>query len=138
MWPPLSGGQTAQGDLNRGAVISGTGLPDLVIRPLDPANGRRLYGRKGCVVCHAVNGIGGTVAKPFSAFREPVQMDPFDFAARMWSNAEAMIIEQLDFGGQIDLTGDEIADLFAFLNSASEQRRFSEQDVPVPVRRLYD
>jgi cytochrome c len=131
--PPAADAQSVRGTLERGVVVPGDELPDLVIPSLDPANGRRLYGSKGCVICHSMNGIGGTDGingRSLDARRQPVQMDPFEFAAKMWTSSEVMIVEQLNLGGQILLNGDEFADLFAFINSRDEQRQFTEDDVP--------
>lgn len=39
----------------------------LMMPSMDAANGRKLFASKGCVVCHEVNGIGGTDAAPLDA-----------------------------------------------------------------------
>ena len=39
----------------------------LAIPAFDPKKGRLLFGSKGCVVCHSINGIGGEDAVEFSA-----------------------------------------------------------------------
>ena len=43
-------------------VISGLMLPIM-----SPARGRILYASKGCVACHAINGVGGEDAPPLDA-----------------------------------------------------------------------
>ncbi len=111
----------------------------LMLMPLmDPERGRKLFASKGCVVCHAVNGVGGTDAPPLdydpnvSGF-----MNPFEFAARMWAGAEAMIfLQQEELGEQIRFTGSELADIIAFAHSPSEQRKFSIEDIPDHIRDL--
>ncbi len=53
--------------------------------------GRDLFVNKGCVVCHSVNGAGGKAGPNLDADPLQAQIDAFDFAARMWRGAEAMI-----------------------------------------------
>lgn len=101
----------------------------------DPARGKDLFVAKGCVICHAVNEVGGTSAPPLDA--EAVPTDPLDFVARMWRGAEAMIFMQQDaFGEQILFTGDELADIIAFVHDARARRGFSEDDIPAGIWRL--
>ncbi len=111
--------------------------PDaLMLMPLmNPARGRELFAAKGCVVCHAVNGVGGQDAPPLDFDNTDGYMNPFDFAAKMWAGAEAMIyLQQEELGEQIELTGQELADIIAFAHSPSEQSRFSMADVPPRIR----
>ena len=53
-------------------------------RGVDVAIGRKLVASKGCVVCHMVNGIGGTDGAPLDASTVPGMTNPFDFVANMW------------------------------------------------------
>ena len=54
-------------------------------------------------------------------------MNPFDFAARMWRAAETMIaMQNEELGHQIELNGQELADITAFVHDPMEQRKFSE------------
>lgn len=111
--------------------------PGIILPRMDPANGRLLFAAKACVLCHAVNGIGGTDAPPLDASTMPAMMNPFDFAAGMWRGAEAMQALQRDeLGAPIELTGQELADITAFVHDAEEQKRFSTADIPAPVRAL--
>jgi len=113
--------------------------PGLVIPTMNPANGRELFASKGCVVCHSVNGIGGTDAPHLDASTMKLPMNPFDFAARMWRGAPAMIMMQQDeLGHQIEFTGQELADIIAFAHSAPEQKKFSEEDIPQEIRDLME
>ncbi|MGH8630355.1 MAG: c-type cytochrome, partial [Burkholderiales bacterium] len=41
--------------------------PGMMMPSMDAANGRKLFAAKGCVVCHAVNGIGGQDAAALDA-----------------------------------------------------------------------
>ena len=40
----------------------------------------------------------------------------------------------MELGYQIDLTGDELADIFGFVHDRQEQMRFSIDDVPDLIR----
>jgi len=64
-------------------------------------------------------------------------MNPFEFAARMWRGAPAMVAAQEDeLGGQIEFTGQELADIIAFVHDSEEQKAFSAGDIPegVPLK----
>jgi mono/diheme cytochrome c family protein len=103
----------------------------------DAARGRALFVSKGCVACHAINEVGGTTGPPLDFEFMSGEVDPVDFAARMWRSAEAMIsMQQSLFGAQLDFTGQELADIIAFAHDPEEQRQFSEADVPLDLRRL--
>ena len=66
-------------------------------------------------------------------------MNAFDFAARMWKGAPAMIAMQEDeLGEQIELTGDELAALIAFAHDPAEQAKFSEADIPANILELLE
>ncbi len=107
------------------------GRPMLMMPMMDPARGRKLFAEKGCVVCHSINGIGGEDAPSLDISQMSGPMDAFDFAARMWRGAPAMIaMQQMELGAQIELTGEELADIIAFAHSPGEQAKFSEDDIP--------
>lgn len=109
----------------------------LLMPRMDSVAGRYLFASKGCVVCHAVNGIGGEDAPPLDAALREGPMNPFDFAAGMWRGAEAMIVLQQDeIGEQISLTGAELAALTAFAHDAEEQKKFSKADIPPEIDEL--
>lgn len=104
---------------------------------MDAAAGRQLFAAKGCVLCHSVNGVGGQDAPPMDAGYMDAMMNPFDFAAGMWRGSEAMVALQRDeLGGQIELTGQDLADIIAFVHDGEEQKRFTEADIPAPIAAL--
>lgn len=116
--------------------MMGPGLDRLMMPRMDPTRGRGLFASKGCVACHAINGVGGNDATPLDAHTMGQAMNPFDFAAKMWRMAPAMINAQEEaLGEQILFTGDEIADIIAFVHDEEEQHRFSEADIPPNVRK---
>lgn len=107
-----------------------------MVVPLASAEeGLKLFVGKGCVVCHQVNGIGGKAAPALDADGEQPYFDVFDFAARMWRGAPTMILlQEMELGYQIDLTGDDLANLAAFAADPEVQNRFSEKDIPEVIR----
>ncbi|KNG95031.1 hypothetical protein ATO11_03950 [Pseudaestuariivita atlantica] len=109
----------------------------LILPAMDAARGRALFAEKGCVVCHSINGTGGEDAPMLDAEFMDEVMNPFDFAARMWRGAGAMVMMQEDeLGGQIELTGQELADIIAFVHDANEQAKFSEADIPHEIEEM--
>ncbi len=111
-----------------GAASAGT---ELLMPDFDAALGRTLFASKGCVVCHSVNGIGGEDAPILDFDKDSGPMNPFEFAARMWRGAGAMIyMQEEELGGQIELTGAELAAIVAFAHSPEEQAKFSMDDIP--------
>ena len=113
--------------------------PGLVLPQMDPERGKVLFASKGCVVCHQVNGIGGTDAASLDAgTMEPV-MNPFDFVAKMWLGAGPMVaMQREELGGQIEFTGRELADIIAFVHNRAIQRTFSKEDIPEKVQELLE
>lgn len=103
----------------------------VVLPMLDAERGRRLFVTKGCVLCHAVNGVGGIAAPALDADGVSEQLDLMSFVVRMWNGAQAMIeLQAFELGYQIELTGNEIGDLAAFAASPEAQRRLTMQSIP--------
>ncbi|CDX25401.1 exported hypothetical protein [Mesorhizobium sp. ORS 3324] len=127
------GSTMMQGDQGPHLMMS----PGLMMPVMNPAKGRKLFAEKGCVACHSVNGIGGTDAAALDASTMTPMMNPFDFTARMWTGAEAMIdMQREELGEQIQFTGQELADIIAFAHDAEEQKKFSEADIPPEIDKL--
>jgi cytochrome c len=128
-------GMMGQGMTGQGVEMM-PGMQSLMMPQMDPARGRKLFASKGCVACHAINGVGGHDATPLDAHTMDRVMSPFDFAAKMWRMAPAMIYAQEEaLGEQILFTGDEIADIIAFVHHDEEQHKFSEADIPPKIRK---
>lgn len=122
--------------LAMGSAVADEPVPLKLVVPVpDAEHGRSLFGSKGCVVCHSVNGVGGKAAPALDTVNEDGEIDPLDFAARMWRGARAMaFLQEMEFGYQIDLTGEDIGDLAAFVSSDDQRSAFSEDDVPDEFR----
>ncbi|MEQ8936448.1 MAG: c-type cytochrome [Amphiplicatus sp.] len=107
----------------------------IAARTPDSAKGRELFVGKGCVICHSVNGVGGKAAPVLDAPIGETVIDPLDFAARIWLGAPAMIeLQSVELGYTISLSGDEIAHLAAFAGDVAEQKKFTVDQVPEPMR----
>ena len=109
----------------------------LIIPEMNAQEGRELFASKGCVVCHSINGVGGVDAPMLDAEFMDSPMNPFEFSARMWRGAEAMVELQRDeLGDVIDLSGEELAAIIAFVHDAEEQAKFSEADIPEEIEAM--
>ncbi|MEE8470759.1 MAG: c-type cytochrome [Dehalococcoidia bacterium] len=107
----------------------------IVIPEMNPERGKRLFIEKGCVACHAINGVGGKDAPPMDAHHDMGAVNPFDFAVEMWEHAAGMIYAQEEvMGEQIMFTGQELADIIAFLHNEEAQHAFSEADLTPAAR----
>lgn len=93
---------------------------------MNAERGMMLFAEKGCVACHSINGVGGHDAASLDAHEMEGMMNPFEFAAKMWLMAPAMIAAQEEaFGEQILFTGDELADIIAFVHDDAWQHKFN-------------
>ncbi len=116
-----------------------TMAPCLYLPEMNAAEGRSLFASKSCVVCHSINDVGGTDATMLDAEFMDSPMNPFEFAARMWRGAGAMVELQRDeLGGVIELNGEELAAIIAFVHNADEQAKFSESDIPEDIQAMMD
>ncbi len=113
-------------------VTENTGEKTQILMPtMDPERGKKLFVSKGCVSCHSINGVGGTDAPAMDDHTKLGQINLFDFAAKMWNHAPGMLAAQEEeLGGQIYFTGDELADIIAFVHNDKVQHTFSEKDLP--------
>ncbi len=114
---------------------SAASAPGYVLAFGDSERGKALFTGKGCVVCHAINGVGGAAGPALDADPAQPRLDVYEFAARMWRGAPTMIVlQEMELGYQIDLSGQELADLARFIHDAEAQSDFSEADVPELIR----
>ena len=120
----------AQHDEPSGHMMAMPGAQNMAMPRMDATRGRKLFVAKGCVACHSINGVGGHDATALDAHTMTQMMNPFDFAAKMWRMAPAMIAAQEEaLGEQILFTGDELADIIAFVHDDDEQHHFTDADV---------
>ena len=111
----------------------------LVLPIMNPERGKKLFVTKGCVACHAINGVGGHDAPNMDAHARMEMVNPFDFAARMWNHAPAMIASQEGaFGEQIYFTGQELADIIGFVHDEETQHTFTEDDLTPTAHKMMD
>jgi mono/diheme cytochrome c family protein len=80
----------------------------------DPLAGSEVFESKGCIRCHAVNGIGGTSAPDLA--RIPRRRSFYELAANVWNHLPAMVDGMRVQGIQYpELNADEADDLIGFL-----------------------
>ena len=80
----------------------------------DPLAGSRVFGARGCVKCHAVNGVGGKVGPDLGRVQRPNSF--FDLAAALWNHAPRMADRMRQQGvARPRLDAREMGDLVAFL-----------------------
>lgn len=109
----------------------------LAMPMMNAERGMYLFASKGCVSCHAVNGVGGHDATSLDAHTMNLVMNPFEFVAKMWRMAPAMIAAQEEvLGHQILFTGEEIADIIAFVHDDAHQHEFTEAMIPHDMRKM--
>ena len=80
----------------------------------DPVAGSRVFGTKGCVKCHSVNGVGGKIGPDLGRIPRPRSF--YDLAAAMWNHLPEMAERMRKFGiARPYLDPRETGDLIAFL-----------------------
>ncbi len=135
---PAQGGNKTGGHMMMGMDrMSSPDMPNMRMPSMNPARGRKLFVSKGCVACHAINGVGGHDATNLDAHTMQPMMNPFEFAAKMWAMAPAMIYAQEEaLGEQILFTGDELADIIVFVHNDAAQHGFGETDLTAEARKM--
>ena len=86
-----------------------------VDRPGDPSAGRRIFGEKGCVQCHAVRSEGGKTAPDLATVA--VAGGSSEWLRAMWNHTQSMIDPITKALGQWpQFTGSEMNDLIAYVS----------------------
>jgi mono/diheme cytochrome c family protein len=120
-----------------GLLLAGTVGPSPA-QPLfgpsqDPMAGSRVFGVKGCIKCHAVEGVGGNVGPDLGRIPRPRTF--FDLAAALWNHAPRMADRMRQLGiPRPQLDARETGDLVAFLYTANY---FESPGRPEIGRRLF-
>jgi len=102
----------------------------------DPLAGSRVFGAKGCVKCHSINGVGGKVGPDLARRLRPRSF--YDVATAMWNHLPRMADRMKQLGiTRPQLTAQEAGDLVGFLytlnyfdppgNTAAGRQLFSEK-----------
>lgn len=103
----------------------------------DAMRGKTVFVQAGCVICHQANGVGGMAGPSLRAERWDVVDTPYDFAARMWAGAPQMIaLQRLQLGYEINLSGQDLADVTAFAMSEEAQTTLEWDEVPEDIKAL--
>ena len=135
---PLALADAGHGDDDAAAEHETIDL-QMAMPQMNAERGRILFAEKGCVACHSVNGVGGEDASTLDAHDMDQMMNPFELAAKMWAMAPYMIEAQEEaLGEQILFTGDELADIIAFLHSDVEQHELTEASLSPEVLKMMD
>jgi len=133
----LVGSAAFAGDLPQvpGGGKDGFQLSPTVIFPaFDAALGHKVFATKGCIVCHHMNGIGGTDGPDLSYGKYDTPVNAMEVASDLWEKADIMIpMQKSELGGQIILSPAELAGLVAFLGSPEEQAKFTKADIPANI-----
>ncbi len=80
----------------------------------DPLAGSRVFGSKGCVKCHSVNGVGGKVGPDLARALHPRSF--VDLATAMWNHLPKMTDRMKQLGiARPQLDSKEAGDLVGFL-----------------------
>jgi len=80
----------------------------------DPLAGSQVFGSKGCVKCHAVNGLGGTIGPDLGRIAR--RRSFYDLAATMWNHLPSMGQRMNELGVErTQMDEREAGDLIAFL-----------------------
>lgn len=102
----------------------------------DPLAGSRVFGAKGCVKCHSINGVGGKIGPDLARSLKPRSF--YDVATAMWNHLPRMADRMKQLGiTRPQLTAEEAGDLVGFLytlnyfdppgNTAAGRKLFSDK-----------
>jgi mono/diheme cytochrome c family protein len=120
-----------------GLLLGGAASAQPVFSPSqDPLAGSRVFGAKGCVKCHSINGVGGKIGPDLARNLKPHSF--YDVAAAMWNHLPRMSARMKQLGiERPELSAREAGDLVGFLytlnyfdppgNAAAGRRLFSEK-----------
>jgi cytochrome c2 len=96
------------------AAVASSAAQPVFSAAQDPLAGSRVFGSKGCVKCHAVNGVGGSIGPDLGRITRPRTF--YDLATAMWNHLPRMVERMQRLGvTRPQLDAREAGDLVAFL-----------------------
>ena len=99
----------------------------------DPLAGARVFGAKGCVKCHSINGVGGKVGPDLARVLKPRSF--YDVATEMWNHLPRMADKMRQLGiTRPQLTAQEAGDVVGFLYTLNY---FDQPGNPAVGRQLF-
>jgi cytochrome c len=112
-WPKFTGKEMAD-------LIAFLYFLKFVDKAGDSQKGKKIFSQKGCETCHGKNGLGGGSGPNLA--RSVTLITSIDMAQILWNHAPVMeerILEKVMEWPE--LTGGEMADLFAYLISIKKK-----------------
>jgi mono/diheme cytochrome c family protein len=93
----------------------------------DPTRGRELFESKGCMRCHAVDGVGGRIGPDLAAASDLT--GPMEWTDALWNHASGMR-QAMEREGVAwpQFEGHELRDLYAFARQNSSSRSVPQGD----------
>ena len=106
----------------------------------DPAKGARVFGNKGCIQCHALEGEGGKLAPSLDKMTR--YASPLFVAQAMWNHGAEMDAKMKELGiSRPQFTGREMVNLLAFIRAAakpSKDKEYMPPGDPVKGQRIFN
>ena len=100
--------------LTLSGMLRVTSADELFTPTENPVAGARLFNSRGCVRCHAVNGVGGSAAPDLGRIARPRSF--YTPAAALWNHLPQMAPQMRSTPGDRPyMTPTEMSDLIAFL-----------------------
>lgn len=114
-WPVFEG--TEMMDLLEYIKVSAKGAKETAfITPGNPREGKKVFGAKGCIKCHAVRGEGGKEAEDLGKRARAFYKSLTQIASSMWNKGPAVLGKMSQTQAGIPkFTPKEMADLIAYL-----------------------
>lgn len=133
--PALAESEQYEPDRVHAALSKPPAALEVTIPEANARRGRILFITNGCVICHQVNGVGGSAGPTLDIAEPTTTVDPLEFSARIWRGARAMTaLQAIELGYVIELDGQDIADIAAFIASKDERELLTLGSVSTEMR----